>query len=623
MNRLFDLFDAQAKGVVGDSNRNKAVFIGLLATVIICAGYMLCWWNRYLSPHAMSPIFMAAAIGEDYLPYRDYYWVVPPGWPFLMKIITAVFGSKLIYIYAFGFVIRLVGVALLYLMLVAFVPVSAAAFAATVTFFLSTGDIADTPVTYHIISVNFALIGLFFLLKTLNKPHGWYTWLWGILAGIFVGLCLIIKQSLGVPLMLALPVAVLIIHGRTMGWGKALQSVLPILFGYALVVIPTVIWLTSHELWERFFDAVFVSGHTSKGSLLTIFTRPLLGVFGLAELRGPGLLALLLVVLSVLAAVPWSYDLTSRRSLIIASVGFLVVVLLALLLLPLVKFDQRSFALTAAAMAVFGCFGYALGLFVFILVRQPQGSVGTLWLMHGFGFIAAFSFSLSWPLWETMTFPGTAFVIATVWQVNGRLRSMKWLRLTFVVLGVIVVAVVAHRKVTVPYLWGYWVEPPVYASDTQPSLPELEGFVLSRNTAQIFENIVRDIKTHSRQDDRILVYPHMRAFYTLSQRKPATYAFAHWFDICSDAVAIDDAQTLRSSPPAVVVAMVMPPGAYRRDEYFFRDGQPSGQRKLWTTIQELVRGYQVVGKYRTPGSGLWIVVWANKVSDNGSGDFDE
>ena len=56
--------------------------------------------------------------------------------------------------------------------------------------------------------------------------------------------------------------------------------------------------------------------------------------------------------------------------------------------------------------------------------------------------------------------------------------------------------------------------------------------------------------------------------------------------------------------------MVLPEKQIEFEERMFRNGQPSGQRVLWHTIEELTKKYDEVGEFEAPGTDYKIRVWS-------------
>ena len=56
--------------------------------------------------------------------------------------------------------------------------------------------------------------------------------------------------------------------------------------------------------------------------------------------------------------------------------------------------------------------------------------------------------------------------------------------------------------------------------------------------------------------------------------------------------------------------MILPDKQVEFEERMFRNGQPSGRRVLWNTIEELTKKYDQVGEFEAAGTDYKIRVWS-------------
>jgi hypothetical protein len=103
----------------------------------------------------------------------------------------------------------------------------------------------------------------------------------------------------------------------------------------------------------------------------------------------------------------------------------------------------------------------------------------------------------------------------------------------------------------------------------------------------------------------------MPMLYGLADRRPATFSYMHWLDVCPDHVAERDAARLVKSPPALMVVMTIPTEHLAVLEWSFRPaGQGAGQRVVEQAIEALLPRYDLVGEFVSPGIAAPIRVWA-------------
>jgi len=95
-------------------SQSSASRLGTILVVGAFLAFCLVWWNRSLNPTIAGDLFHAMAYRHGLLPYRDFYFAVPPGMFLLGVGIPAVFGDHLIAFWAVGLTLRALAVAVLY-----------------------------------------------------------------------------------------------------------------------------------------------------------------------------------------------------------------------------------------------------------------------------------------------------------------------------------------------------------------------------------------------------------------------------------------------------------------------------------------------------------------------------
>jgi len=200
--------------------------------------------------------------------------------------------------------------------------------------------------------------------------------------------------------------------------------------------------------------------------------------------------------------------------------------------------------------------------------------------------------SLSWPVFEAMAIPGLGFLLAaTLDGVQGRFR---WL-LCFLMAAMVFLQV--REKLDIPFGFGQQDEASVRFADAKSDQPQLRGLRLSPSMVTFLDETSNIVATYSKPDDTIFTYPEMGLLYSLTDRRPPTWAGSHNIDVINDLFAREEAMRLVGARPAVIIYYDLPNEALHWDELFWRDGRPSGQRDLVAAIKSLVAGYQLAGTY--------------------------
>ncbi|NJK91022.1 MAG: hypothetical protein HC904_03810 [Blastochloris sp.] len=182
-------------------------------------------------------------------------------------------------------------------------------------------------------------------------------------------------------------------------------------------------------------------------------------------------------------------------------------------------------------------------------------------------------------------------------------------------LGIYLV-LLSSSRFNAPFDWSGWIEPAVYEPRARSSLPGLRGMDLSVKTVESLETMVDLIKKNSSPNDSIFVFPHFPMIYTLSERSPATFSQVQWPDVCPDYLAIQDANTLRQSPPKIIVEMVIREKVLRDQEISFRGSALSGQRDIIQTISSLTQNYQLLGEFKKAPFYSPVRIWLRQDKNN-------
>ena len=140
------------------------------------------------------------------------------------------------------------------------------------------------------------------------------------------------------------------------------------------------------------------------------------------------------------------------------------------------------------------------------------------------------------------------------------------------------------------------------------SLPELRGFRLPPNTVDFVDSTIRIIRENSTPEDTIFVYPEFGLFYGATERRASTFSTSHNIDVVPDSFAREEAQRLLRARPAVLIYGPQPDSYLRHEEWYWRDGKPSGQRDLIAAVETLAREYRLVRAFTVFGNPVSVFV---------------
>jgi hypothetical protein len=555
------------RGMAGLSERQTAVLLVLL----FASGFAAFGWNRVFPLSSGNELFLADQLAEGRMPYRDFYMAVPPLLPLIYRVITEAFGRYFAAFFVAFFVLRLGALVLCTAWLSRLLPVRAVALAAAVGFVAAAGDIAEAPDLYHHLIPAFA-IGAGWMVDRAYSSSGSRAYGWMLIAGMLVGLSSMVKQTSGPVTVLLLTPCIIYSGWRIFGARRGAGMAASFLAGVALPVLGIAVWLGLHGALVPFLKQTVLTGPSSKGGLGGSLWR--MATASLGVLRRPLLLGAALVAL-----VPLTLRWTAYSKL-----AWLLVGLLTLILLPQgsVRFPQL-----AACYVAFGGSASVAAIYIrrFHFSADPRDA--RLALAGLLCFATAFGLAMSWPAYEPMILPGFVLVAGVIGQ--GLEKQQKKLYPALAVAGLLLLLTTSFvRRVLIPFDWGSWREPSLLSPRGATTLPELRGLALSRRTAEVLESATRAVRVRAHAGDKLLVFPLMADFYSLTELQPETYAKSHYIDICPDGIAKRDLATVLSRPPAFLIVQFSGEALLRVLELEFRGGRPSGQRLMQDGIKRLL-----------------------------------
>ena len=260
--------DQQATVTPAAHPRTLTVVAGAAITFLGTVGFMLIFWNRFLGMRSgdggfTSGVFLLNGI----LPYRDYYGAVPPLFIARCALILGIFGELPITLRAAGVLERGLLSLLLYSWLVRFFRVKDAALAALVTVVVSSGDYADPVSSYNHFTVLLAIAAGFVASYALDRDRSTRALISiGLLSGTLAMLSFASKQTIGLGMILAIPLAVGLVLARLGSIAKAFRFVGGFAVGCSASASVVAGWMLHYGLLRAFFTQTFVQGPAAKAS---------------------------------------------------------------------------------------------------------------------------------------------------------------------------------------------------------------------------------------------------------------------------------------------------------------------------------------------------------------------
>ncbi len=554
-------------------------------------------------------------LNHGQFPYRDFYFFLTPFYLVIMSIFTAIFGYDILYLRILG-----MGVILLmtYFLYRNFEIIFGSAIAAFVTIIgMIYYQSNNAHITYDFIQflTLFGLIQSYFLLKYVNISsteidvgRKWVFW-----AGLFAGLAFLTKQSNGV-MITAFSFAGLLLVSLSKGKKEALRASLSYIKGFAGPVIITFFWLLVNSAFSQFFEQVLSGAVVAKGGVAQIFFSWFKGILTdnfVARFKE--------ILLVVLVFGYWLFSLTRKKGgneninkifLLAASLITLSVVLLPFFinktdLSELSKFGQNginNIIVAAISIPVI----YILTSAIFSILKKPFDKSIFLFSFVALGFI--YGTGTSAGITEVGAFAGFCLFVALMLHY----RSILGLGKVFIVLFCLSFSLMlVEVKYERPYFWWNATSPDIREKlQTTDKIKILRGMYTSANNLKLIDEVTTEIRSGTKLGEPMLLFPNIPVFYLLADRKPPGKAVVHWFDFLPDGMAVKEAELIRKNPPKVIVYLDLGPIVWEAHERLFRDGKPSGQRKVNEAIMEIIKSEKMhISKKYVLDKDAVLTVW--------------
>lgn len=581
--------------------------LGALIVIGVLISFYAPYWNRSIGYKGGPPIFTAYAwmLLHDLLPYKDYYCPAPLFHNFWSAAIMQWSGDHFIALRFFSVIERLAAGLLIYILLNRLFSIRAAALTAILTIILSSMDFADGLDCYSQHAILFTLFATLAASYAVDANRSQKTiFILGAIAGFFSSLALFTKQSVGSGFTIIFPIASTACIYKMRGRLPALSLFSSYVLGWCLLTALFFGWMYQHGIASDFIRQAYIDGPKAK-SLSTFILR----------LINDNKMFWYAVVIAVFGlVVTWkkfrrselsdAIPLTSYRELL----AIFFIGLASTMLAQVFVQTAASHATTVPDFLVTvlhsGCrkaliFYTFYGLIVYCSLSlrhlfKPECS----WRVAQYSLIAAVSLSdsatvcLSYPFYEVMLIPGASLAIAAVSE-----NLKGWKGLTLLAIWVWLIFGALTSRLYIPYSFEGYCESPVLEANRKSRLPQLDGFLLPKDMVEFLDNTVELIHKNSKPNETVFSYPDGALIYPLSDRRPATFSMSLNMDTTSDEMMEKDAQRLLDNPPKVIVYSKIAADDLLIYEKIWRQGKPSGNRKVMEAVEKLAPGYKKVGEF--------------------------
>ena len=619
-----------------NANSKRLEIIYPLALAILLVMYYLLYLNRCYPVNEGWHIAYAELVMKGKIPYRDFYYYMPPLDIFWNCILWKLSGGYFLVFRIFRMLERISIFLLLYHQLKKLVKPLYAWFSCLIGGVFISANVYDLLGDYNqtveLLCVLLACTMIRFVHAETEKKKA----VWMIISGSILGLAFLHKQTLivasGVTLFLFL---IFYCYIQKESFIKRFVQ------AFAGLLIPTSIcacYLFKNHAWEQFLEQVFFSADSKGGTLFDIIIAPLIEITKQHHL------------LIVACGIILYYFLTLGQNKSDKKLNIFRIFTLLIVFLEIFSLTQTN--LTNTLKLLFSCsyIVILIGIWLLLMFLEQRGGVRhsniylaiiciTFVLLEFFMYRSYNGFSYRWYT-ETSAFQdiekilNTLFILlvfSVFFLIVQNIRK-KNIQMDFLVLfvcsfissyaglmtsktlipsfaGIISTSIfiaialektVKHnkikntlliecclvlcmlcmsQKITCAYSWWGTTENELYEETYPIDVKGLEGFRVSEEQSRIFEEVVKTINDNTDTNSTLMAFPGMTIFNLLTDHDYAGFTPVYFYDVCADKYAEMDAEIYKSAPPDIVIWWDIP-GCIETHEALFRNGQTSGQRKI-------------------------------------------
>lgn len=601
--------------------------------------------------------------------YNDFYMFIPPGFPWLMTLLSKLFGNYFIVFRMYGVLERLLLIGLTYKLFRHIFSTKITFFATFIAGIVYISNIQDVFYGYYQTSLLLGVISLYFCVKIYEKFNE-KPYIYAFLFGVFTSVSFLFKQTQG--LLLALAIGCMLIAATVRSDYKKLLKCIGV---FAIGVISLFVIILSVLAYQgsvsNFINQVF-KGATSKGSLKDVlfgfWTRivtkesvlitVLFGCFIICtwlKTKYNRIWVALIQWISIIVCMIWFSKIVFQSFIqrdssypVTPIAAFFLLLIISIFIFAEVKFSVLSTKAGDAKWFVFLC---SLGLSAMILLVSHFKISFMDYNVHRsfrqYIIFAIFFIEIIYSLyllylvvikrlaehgtkliicvasWAVMYVHGFSYIIEdhsallsltfflgailSAEIVMARLKNMIVILLSFIM----IFSITLQRNWFTYYWWGVEMTNTTYDAILSFDDPLLKGIKGNAQTVGPMNTIYHLIENNKTEDSTLYAFPHMNYFNVMSELPSPTFAKVHYFDVCSDDQAIKDAELLLETPPSFIIWMEFTEEEWTVHEDYFRNGNRSGQREIQDAYYSLINSgeYTLAGVYNINFSDpiyLWI-----------------
>lgn len=630
--------------------KQRAAILYPLTLAALLILYYLLYLNRCYPVNEGWHIAYADLVTKGRVPYRDFYYYMPPLDIFLNCILWKFSGGFFLVFRILRMLERLLIFLLLYHELKNLVKPLYAWFSCLIGGIFLSANVYDLMGDYNqtveLLCVLLACIMIRFVHTKNEKKKA----VWMVTAGGILGLSFLHKQTLivasGATLFLFL---IFYCYTQKESFAKRFAQ------AFAGLLIPVsfcICYLLKNHAWKQFLEQVFFSADSKGGSLFDIIIAPLieitkqhhlliiacgiilyyfltlgqnksdkklnifriftllivfLEIFSLIQSNLAGTIKLLFICnyIGILIGVWLLFMFLEQRDGMKHPVIYLSIICIIFVLLEFFMyrsysgFSYRWYTETSAFLdleklsnTLFMLLIFCIFFLLVQIIRKKNIPMDFL-ILCVCSFISSYAGLMAGkPIVPTRTMGISASIFIAV-ALEKTVKHNK-IKNTFIMEGCLILCMMCmSQKIACAYSWWGTTEEELQEETYAINVPGLEGFRVSEEQARLFEEVVKAVNDNTVSNSTLMAFPGMTIFNLLTECDYAGFTPVYFYDVCADKYAEMDAKLYKSNPPDIVVWWDIP-GCLETHEALFRNGESAGQRKIMEWFSKESEEYTLI-----------------------------
>jgi hypothetical protein len=544
--------------------------------------------------------------------HREFNLNFPPVIPTIFSILLKVTGNSFYYLRIIGIVIYLAVFFSLYKLLsIYFEDKNIAAFSSAVVLFLDIQGGNFIAKDYHTFVHLFEILTLTFLAYYLknNKTSDRYYFL--VIAIFFSIILFLTKQNIG--LILALSVVFIVILQNTKTLKKILLSMSLLMLIYFLL-LNLILFLFKSDL-NSIYEITF--RNDSKGSFKHVLLRFLLDPNNLTVLKKSFFYSL--IIIGIFKYFDEFKKITQNvfSSKLIKYLVFVITPIFIIFyrsnnifpFLSTLKSQIIPIAFASLFIAYILSFNY-LRLSNFKIEPSLNAKSEDL----KFLFYSLFAISYTNSMTSGFNFSGLlvplsfsiSYISLNFTRIFYNIKRVKFI-LIFALIEILLFSYTLNLKRESAYSWWDYKEESIFLkTGYKLPYPELEGFEVDSQTANLFSLINKKVNLYSRESNDVLFYPSIPIFYLLNKKNPPYKDVLYWFDVITDEQLDTFLFEINHKTPRLIV--YLRPSRQVFDGHTILKGKHLKQIDIDNFFMSLVANgsYEIVDKIFVTGNSMHI-----------------